>query len=315
LFQEAAQAWSLALGAGMADGVSPSMSEGVAEQCLVPVTVYYEDTDCFGIVHHSGYLRFFERGREHLLGMRDLRELYENDNMKNFVVASATCTYKRPAKHQDKLVVRTIPAIDGLKLLLYQSVWRGEELLVEGLVTMVTVEGAGMTLCPVPEKFKSQLVGLSCERLLPAKKKPLPPKKTPVEIKTSTEYTSKIRVYVEDTDFTKVVYYANYLKFLERVRLDIIGIEALSELVRDHGLSFIIHSCELKFKASAHFGDNLDIRTKFRFADTFRVEFLQDVYRGDTLLVEGKVVLLCMDRDFNMKKILDMPVEIFKALE
>ena len=56
---------------------SPGGSSGEQHTAIVPIRIYYEDTDAGGLVHHSNYLRYFERGREHVLGCAKLTELFE----------------------------------------------------------------------------------------------------------------------------------------------------------------------------------------------------------------------------------------------
>ncbi|RZA14182.1 MAG: acyl-CoA thioesterase [Proteobacteria bacterium] len=67
--------------------------------------VYYEDTDLSGFVYHANYLKFFERAREHVIGVRFLKELY--DLGAHFVVHKASMEFKAPAKHGDQLLVES----------------------------------------------------------------------------------------------------------------------------------------------------------------------------------------------------------------
>jgi acyl-CoA thioester hydrolase len=67
--------------------------------------VYYEDTDLSGFVYHANYLKFFERAREHVIGVRFLKELY--DIGAHFVVHKAALEFKSPARHGDQLVIES----------------------------------------------------------------------------------------------------------------------------------------------------------------------------------------------------------------
>lgn len=69
----------------------------------LPLTVYYEDTDFSGYVYHANYLKFFERGREELIGTDFLRELFQRGY--HFVVGRAEVSYHKPAKHADRLTI------------------------------------------------------------------------------------------------------------------------------------------------------------------------------------------------------------------
>lgn len=71
----------------------------------LPVHIYYEDTDFSGFVYHANYLKFFERAREHLLGISYLKSLY-NDGF-HFVVHSLNMRFLAPAVHGDLLHIET----------------------------------------------------------------------------------------------------------------------------------------------------------------------------------------------------------------
>lgn len=71
----------------------------------ISVFVYYEDTDFSGFVYHANYLKFFERGREHLIGIDYLREQFKSGI--HFVVAKCQMEFHRPAAHGDQLIITT----------------------------------------------------------------------------------------------------------------------------------------------------------------------------------------------------------------
>ena len=122
-----------------------------------------------------------------------------------------------------------------------------------------------------------------------------------------------VRVYYEDTDFTGVVYHANYLKFMERAREHLIGPEALVRLHEEDGVGFVVYRAELGFKEGAVHGDKLDIRTRVMKESAWRLVFHQDVWRegGATALVEGKVELVCVDRN---QKLVQIPMDVIAEL-
>lgn len=105
-----------------------------------------------------------------------------------------------------------------------------------------------------------------------------------------------VRVYYEDTDFSGIVYHANYLKFMERARSDhlrLIGVvqgelfgEALAEAP---GFAFVVRSMELQFVKPARIDDVLEIHTSPIEVAGASITLSQKVKRGDELLVEGKV--------------------------
>jgi len=105
-----------------------------------------------------------------------------------------------------------------------------------------------------------------------------------------------VRVYYEDTDFSGIVYHANYLKFMERARSDhlrLIGVvqgelfgEALAEAP---GFAFVVRSMDLQFLRPARIDDVLEIHTSPIEVAGASITLQQKVIRGGDLLVEGKV--------------------------
>lgn len=113
------------------------------------VQIYYEDTDHSGAVYHANYLKYFERAREHALGVETLRRLLEDDGI-GFVVYRAELTFRQPARFADTLEVRTRgEKRSEFRLHFTQDVFRGEELLVGGAVEMVCLDRQGQ-LVKVP---------------------------------------------------------------------------------------------------------------------------------------------------------------------
>ena len=108
-----------------------------------------------------------------------------------------------------------------------------------------------------------------------------------------------VRVYYEDTDAAGVVYYANYLKFMERARtewLDAPGMP-LAELERAHGVVFVVTRAEIDFRGAARLGDRLEATVAFEPAGRARFVARQSVRRGGEVLVDGLVRLACLARD------------------
>ncbi len=108
-----------------------------------------------------------------------------------------------------------------------------------------------------------------------------------------------VRVYYEDTDVGGVVYYANYLKFMERARTEYLrdmGFEQ-DQLIRDEGVIFVVVQAEVTFRRPARFNDMLAVTVTI--ADTTRtsVTFHQDVWRDGELLVQGVIRGACLDAE------------------
>ena len=113
---------------------------------VMPVRVYYEDTDFSGIVYHANYLRFMERGRSNYLRLlgADQRSLFEEAEREApgfaFVVRSMQIEFLKPARMDDVLdVVTTYEEIKGASITLHQRVLRGDELLIEAYVRVAFV--------------------------------------------------------------------------------------------------------------------------------------------------------------------------------
>ncbi len=121
----------------------------------------------------------------------------------------------------------------------------------------------------------------------------------------------RVQIYYEDTDHSGLVYHANYLKYFERAREHLLGVSELVRLLNDDGIGFVVYKCELTFREGAVFGDSLEIRTTPRRESEFRLVFNQDVYRGDKLLVQGLVQMVCIDRD---KKLVRVPESVLARL-
>jgi tol-pal system-associated acyl-CoA thioesterase len=115
----------------------------------------------------------------------------------------------------------------------------------------------------------------------------------------------RVQIYYEDTDHSGLVYHANYLKYFERAREHLLGVSELVRLLNEDGIGFVVYKCEMTFREGAVFGDSLEIRTTPKRESDFRLVFQQDVYRGDKLLVQGVVQMVCIDRDKKLARVPD----------
>ncbi len=93
----------------------------------------------------------------------------------------------------------------------------------------------------------------------------------------SNIHSFKVRVYYEDTDAGGIVYYANYLKFFERARTemiyDLFGLNH-KKLKINHDVVFVVRSCNIKYSKSAEFEDQLNIQTKIIKKNTSTFKFI-----------------------------------------
>jgi acyl-CoA thioester hydrolase len=104
------------------------------------------------------------------------------------------------------------------------------------------------------------------------------------------------RVYYEDTDAAGVVYYANYLKYMERARtewLRDVGFEQ-RDLARQHGVVFVVRSAAIEYLVPARFDDELQVTVELINVGAGQIDLVQRVVRGDALLVKAAVKLACV---------------------
>ncbi|HEY8193894.1 MAG TPA: tol-pal system-associated acyl-CoA thioesterase [Hyphomicrobium sp.] len=119
---------------------------------VLPVRVYFEDTDAGGVVYHASYVRFAERGRTDFLRLlgTDARRLIDGSNSRDpaaFVVRRMNFDFFRPARMDDLLEVETrVKELGGASVTLIQTITRGGTRLVEAEVTVVLVSIAGKPL-------------------------------------------------------------------------------------------------------------------------------------------------------------------------
>ena len=110
-------------------------------------------------------------------------------------------------------------------------------------------------------------------------------------------FSISIRVYYEDTDAGGVVYYANYLRFMERARtewLRNLGFDQ-DELSRQDGVVFAVRSASLEFIKAAHFNDMLRVDVTVIATGKASVMLKQMITRDDELICSGEVRLACVD--------------------
>lgn len=111
------------------------------------------------------------------------------------------------------------------------------------------------------------------------------------------EFIWPVRVYYEDTDHGGVVFYANYLKFMERARtewLRALGFEQ-DRLIEEEGLIFAVRSVQLTYHRPARFNDSLEVSARVIKFGRASIDFEQQVRRGDEVLCEGVVRLATLD--------------------
>lgn len=151
----------------MSDGLSGFFAADSAH--ILPVRVYYEDTDAGGIVYHANYLRFMERGRSamlHLLGFRHT-EVMESSGVA-FAVRALEIDFQAPARLDDILEVETrITKIGGASFAVAQSIRRGGRVLTRAGLKLATIDRAGQA-ARMPAAVREALATLYQKQHIPS---------------------------------------------------------------------------------------------------------------------------------------------------
>ena len=120
----------------------PSAGWFEGREHVLPVRVYYEDTDFTGVVYHANYLRYFERGRSDFLRMAGVShtDLLAHDQPTAFVVTRMEVDFRKPARIDDALLVRTTyDEARGPRLAISQRIVRGEEVIAQAAVSAACI--------------------------------------------------------------------------------------------------------------------------------------------------------------------------------
>ena len=134
----------------------PDLAGRIVNQThILPIRVYYEDTDFSGFVYHANYLKFCERARSdclRLLGVHH-HEL-EANSRSGFVVRQMNCDFLKPAVIDEILEVKTrFGSAKGARMFLSQSVWRNDECLFTAQVTAALIDAKGR-----PQRFTPEMM-------------------------------------------------------------------------------------------------------------------------------------------------------------
>jgi acyl-CoA thioester hydrolase len=132
---------------------------------ILPVRIYYEDTDLSGVVYHANYLRFMERGRSEYFRCAGITRLarLEDPEPTAWTLRKALLEYHRPARLDDLVEVHTrCTGLTGARMTASQSIHRNGTLLVQGEVEacIITLSGKPRR---IPEDVRAKLVPLLTE--------------------------------------------------------------------------------------------------------------------------------------------------------
>jgi acyl-CoA thioester hydrolase len=128
------------------------------------------------------------------------------------------------------------------------------------------------------------------------------------------EHRLPVRVYYEDTDFTGVVYHANYLRFFERGRSDslrLAGISHTALLERPDPAALVVTRIAVEFRKAARIDDSLVVRTTYDTVSGPRMAISQSITRGDDLIATAQVEAACIRPDGRARR---PPPELLQSL-
>ena len=125
---------------------------------------------------------------------------------------------------------------------------------------------------------------------------------------------NKIRVYYEDTDASGRVYHANYLKYLERGRSNLIYQSKYNhqELLKKFNIIFVVKSLNINYLKPAFFEDIIEVETSLNLLSRVKLNFNQKIIRNNVILVEAEVIVI----PINTKgKIIKLNEELYSFLK
>lgn len=122
-----------------------------------------------------------------------------------------------------------------------------------------------------------------------------------------------VRVYWEDTDAFGIVYYANYLRYIERARSDLLRLAGVDQiaLLAETGLGFAVRHCAIDYLRPARLDDSMAVRTELTDGRGATLTAKQAVWRGDEELVTADVRLACLDRGGRPRRV---PPDVLERL-
>lgn len=130
---------------------------------------------------------------------------------------------------------------------------------------------------------------------------------------STASFSIPVRVYIEDTDAGGIVYYVNYLKFMERSRTEFLRQYGYDKpAILDDGKLLVVHRAEVDYRRSARLDDLLTVTTEVHTLKRTNVIFAQQVQRGNEILCHGLIRIACVAPD--TMKPCAMPAEMYQQL-
>mgnify|MGYP006413402995 FL=1 len=127
------------------------------------------------------------------------------------------------------------------------------------------------------------------------------------------EFYHKVRVYYEDTDLASVVYYANYLKFAERARTEMLRSLGINQnkIAKEQNIFFVVKECKINYMASSRLDDELEILTKVVKVNSASILLQQKIFLQEKLITDIDVLIVSVN---DKSRIVKVPSDIRKRL-
>lgn len=122
-----------------------------------------------------------------------------------------------------------------------------------------------------------------------------------------------IRVYYEDTDAAGIVFYANYLRYTERARTDMLRLIGITQstLAAEQGIAFAVRRCAIDYLLPARLDDEIEVRSRLTHVGGATIEAAQSIFREDERLIDSTLAIACIGRDGRPRR---LPPTIRSAL-
>ncbi len=119
-----------------------------------------------------------------------------------------------------------------------------------------------------------------------------------------SDFRIEKKIYYHDTDAGGVVYYANYLKFMEEARTEYLksfGVDVADYMAK--GILFAVVHLEIDYKCPARYADAVTVSAAIESIGNASIHFIQEVKKADTLLIKSKIVLACISNKMKAQRV------------
>lgn len=122
-----------------------------------------------------------------------------------------------------------------------------------------------------------------------------------------------VQIFYEDTDFSGVVYHANFIKYFERAREQVIGANELRRLWLEQGVGFAVYRCDMVCNEGVEFADIVEVRSRVLIESKYRTLWQQEIWRegGSRPAVSGYIEMVCLNQQ---RQLTPMPTQLMAAL-